>query len=61
LIRSDIETLQFQLTLDIPKIKTTSQYKSSGVLILLQASGSGDYWGEYGMVYEVKEIILINT
>jgi hypothetical protein len=49
------------LTLDIPKIKTTSQYKSSGVLILLQASGSGDYWGEYGMVYEVKEIILINT
>lgn len=47
-IRSDIDTLQFQMTLEIPRIKAKAQYKSSGVLLLLQASGSGEYWGEYG-------------
>lgn len=46
--RSDIETLQFQMTLEIPRIKVRAQYESSGVLILVQASGSGEYWGEYG-------------
>ncbi|KAL1380358.1 hypothetical protein pipiens_003587 [Culex pipiens pipiens] len=46
-IRSDIDTLQFQMTLEIPRIKAKAQYKSSGVLLLLQASGSGEYWGEY--------------
>lgn len=47
-VRSDIDSLQFQMTIDIPKIKARAQYKSSGVLLLLQASGAGDYWGEYG-------------
>ncbi|XP_062554120.1 protein takeout [Armigeres subalbatus] len=46
-VRSDIDTLQFQMTIDIPKIKARAQYKSSGVLLLLKASGAGDYWGEY--------------
>ncbi|XP_058823762.1 uncharacterized protein LOC131684689 [Topomyia yanbarensis] len=46
-VRSDIDTYQFQMTFEIPKIKARAQYKSSGVLLLLQASGSGDYWGEY--------------
>ncbi|XP_055715245.1 protein takeout [Phlebotomus papatasi] len=46
-IRSDVDTLQFQLTLEIPKIKVRAQYRSSGVLILVQASGAGDYWGQY--------------
>ncbi|XP_001663472.2 protein takeout [Aedes aegypti] len=46
-VRSDIDSLQFQMTIDIPKIKARAQYKSSGVLLLLQASGAGDYWGEY--------------
>ena len=47
-VRSDIETLQFQLTFEIPRIRTRAKYRSSGVLILIQASGSGDYWGDYG-------------
>lgn len=32
----------------IPKIKATAHYRSSGILILVKASGAGDYWGEYG-------------
>lgn len=47
-VRSDIDTLQFQMTLEIPLIKARAQYVSSGVLLLIQASGSGQYWGEYG-------------
>lgn len=46
--RSDLDTYQFQVTMVIPKIKVTARYKSSGVLILVKASGGGDYWGEYG-------------
>ncbi|KAL5273051.1 hypothetical protein ACFFRR_000055 [Megaselia abdita] len=46
-VRSDIDSYQFQLTLEIPYIKTRAQYRSSGVLILVKASGAGDYWGEY--------------
>ncbi|XP_053691063.1 uncharacterized protein LOC128739593 [Sabethes cyaneus] len=46
-VRSDIDTLQFQMTFEIPKIKARAQYTSSGVLLLIQASGSGEYWGEY--------------
>uniref|UniRef100_A0A1A9ZXR3 Protein takeout n=1 Tax=Glossina pallidipes TaxID=7398 RepID=A0A1A9ZXR3_GLOPL len=44
---SDLETLQFQLTCEIPRIKVKAQYRSSGILILVKASGAGDYWGEY--------------
>uniref|UniRef100_A0A182I082 Uncharacterized protein n=2 Tax=Anopheles arabiensis TaxID=7173 RepID=A0A182I082_ANOAR len=46
-VRSDIDSMQFQMTIEIPKIKATAQYQSSGVLLLLQASGAGEYWGEY--------------
>lgn len=46
--RSDIDTLQFQMTFEIPHIRVKAQYRSSGVLILVKASGAGDYWGEYG-------------
>ena len=46
--RSDIDTLQFQMTFEIPHIRVKAQYRSSGVLILVKASGSGEYWGEYG-------------
>jgi len=46
-IRSDLETLQFQLTCEIPRIRVKAQYRSTGVLILVKASGAGDYWGEY--------------
>ncbi|XP_055643192.1 protein takeout [Toxorhynchites rutilus septentrionalis] len=46
-VRSDIDTLQFQMTLEIPLIKARARYVSSGVLLLIQASGSGQYWGEY--------------
>lgn len=48
IFRSDIDTLQFQLTFEIPRIQVKAQYRSSGVLILVKASGAGDYWGEYG-------------
>lgn len=43
-----MESLQFQLTCEIPRIKVRAQYRSSGVLILVKASGAGEYWGEYG-------------
>ncbi|XP_050353611.1 protein takeout [Nymphalis io] len=46
-VRSDLDTYQFQLTLSIPHISTTARYRSSGILLLVRASGGGDYWGEY--------------
>ncbi|KAK9888489.1 hypothetical protein WA026_000740 [Henosepilachna vigintioctopunctata] len=46
-VRSDIDSYQFQYTLYIPKISARAQYESTGVLILVQASGGGNYWGEY--------------
>lgn len=46
--RSDLNTMQFQLSFTIPKISAYAKYRSSGVLIMVQASGGGDYWGEYG-------------
>lgn len=42
------DEVQLQLSLFIPKIRAAAKYQSSGTLILVQASGSGDYWGEYG-------------
>jgi len=46
-VKSDIETHQYQMTFEIPRINVKAQYRSSGVLILVRASGAGDYWGEY--------------
>ncbi|KAB0798321.1 hypothetical protein PPYR_09318 [Photinus pyralis] len=46
-VRSDLDSHQFQFTLFIPHISARAKYVSSGVLILVQASGGGDYWGEY--------------
>jgi len=43
-VRSDIDTHQFQFTFYIPHISARAQYESTGVLILVQASGGGDYW-----------------
>lgn len=39
------------MTFEIPHIRVRAQYRSSGVLILVKASGAGDYWGEYGKTY----------
>lgn len=63
LFRSDIDTLQFQMTFEIPKIKVKANYESSGVLILVQASGSGNYWGEYGEIlyYEVRNPMVTDV
>lgn len=36
------------MTFEIPRIKVKAQYESTGILILVRASGAGDYWGEYG-------------
>ncbi|XP_072935641.1 protein takeout [Epargyreus clarus] len=46
-VRSDLETHQFQLTLFGPHISARARYRSSGVLLVVRASGGGDYWGEY--------------
>ncbi|KAK9497009.1 hypothetical protein O3M35_012803 [Rhynocoris fuscipes] len=46
-VRSDLNTLQLQLSFFVPKITVRSNYRSSGVLIMVQASGGGDYWGKY--------------
>ncbi|KAG8036449.1 hypothetical protein G9C98_003771 [Cotesia typhae] len=45
------DEVQLQLALHIPKIRANAKYRSSGKLILVQASGAGDYWGEYGHKY----------
>lgn len=42
------DEVQLQLAFSIPKIRAAARYRSSGTLILVQASGAGDYWGEYG-------------
>ncbi|XP_015523632.1 protein takeout [Neodiprion pinetum] len=41
------DEVQVQLALSIPRIRAKANYRSSGKLILVQASGAGDYWGEY--------------
>ncbi|XP_073983827.1 juvenile hormone binding protein 2 [Rhodnius prolixus] len=46
-VRSDLDTLQLQLTFFIPRITVRAHYRSSGVLIMVKASGGGDYWGKY--------------
>lgn len=46
--RLNDDEVQLQLALNIPKIRAAARYRSSGTLILVQASGAGDYWGEYG-------------
>ncbi|XP_050665597.1 protein takeout [Leptidea sinapis] len=46
-VRSDLDTHQFQLTMYGPHISAKARYRSSGVLLLVRASGGGDYWGEY--------------
>ncbi|RVE46851.1 hypothetical protein evm_008496 [Chilo suppressalis] len=46
-VRSDLESHQFQLTMFGPHISARARYRSSGVLLLVRASGGGDYWGEY--------------
>lgn len=42
------DEVQLQLAFSIPRIRAAARYRSSGTLILVQASGAGDYWGEYG-------------
>ncbi|KAJ9577482.1 hypothetical protein L9F63_005983 [Diploptera punctata] len=44
---TDLDTLQFQLSFYAPLINARAHYRSSGVLIMVKASGGGDYWGEY--------------
>ncbi|XP_053972527.1 protein takeout [Hylaeus volcanicus] len=41
------DEVQLQLALSIPRIRAAAKYRSSGTLILVKASGAGDYWGEY--------------
>ncbi|XP_011631191.1 protein takeout [Pogonomyrmex barbatus] len=41
------DEIQLQLAFSIPRIRAAARYRSSGTLILVQASGAGDYWGEY--------------
>lgn len=59
--RSDLNTLQFQLTFSIPKISAVAHYRSSGVLIMVQATGGGEYWGEYGKEHMAINLILISS
>lgn len=52
--RTDLDTLQFQLSFFIPKIMAQARYRSSGVLIMVKASGGGEYWGEYGECGDIR-------
>lgn len=56
--RSDLNSLQFQFTFSIPKISAVAHYRSSGVLIMVQATGGGEYWGEYGKEHKARILIL---
>lgn len=42
------------MTFEIPHIRVKAKYQSSGVLILMKASGAGDYWGEYGNIQKIS-------
>ncbi|KAF7386006.1 hypothetical protein HZH66_011848 [Vespula vulgaris] len=46
-VRLSDDEVQLQLVLSIPRIRAAAKYRSSGTLILVQASGAGDYWGDY--------------
>ena len=46
-VRSNLDSMEFQLSFYVPNIRARAQYRSSGVLIMVQATGGGDYWGEY--------------
>jgi hypothetical protein len=48
--------MQFQLSFTIPRITVNAKYRSSGVLIMVQASGGGDYWGVYGKSFEMYSV-----
>ncbi|KAF4514143.1 UNVERIFIED_CONTAM: hypothetical protein B566_EDAN019195, partial [Ephemera danica] len=39
--------LRFRLNFWIPKIWARAKYRSAGTLLMVKASGGGDYWGEY--------------
>lgn len=47
-VRTNLDSYQFQLSFYIPKIIAKARYRSSGILIMIKATGGGDYWGEYG-------------
>lgn len=49
------DEVQLQLALSIPKIRAAAKYRSSGTLLLVKASGAGDYWGEYGKERELSQ------
>lgn len=51
------DEVQLQLAFSIPRIRAAARYRSSGTLILVQASGAGDYWGEYGKFHEKIQLI----
>ncbi|KAG8235712.1 hypothetical protein J437_LFUL015816 [Ladona fulva] len=46
-MRSNVDAIEFQMAIKIPKIRAKANYRSSGVLIVVKASGGGDYWGVY--------------
>lgn len=55
------DEVQLQLAFSIPKIRAAARYRSSGTLILVQASGAGDYWGEYGKLRREQPLIHLIT
>jgi len=55
--RLNDDEVQLQLAFSIPKIRAAARYRSSGTLILVQASGAGDYWGEYGKSVNDSSVI----
>jgi hypothetical protein len=40
----------------VPKIWARAKYRSLGTLLMVKASGGGDYWGEYGKYTHRNEI-----
>ncbi|XP_071455445.1 protein takeout [Hetaerina americana] len=54
---ADVDKLEMQMALKIPKIRAKANYRSSGVLLVVKASGGGDYWGIYDGVRVVVDFV----
>ena len=45
------DSAMFQLSVKLPTVKVKAKYESSGKLLMMESSSSGDYYGNYGKLY----------
>ncbi|XP_046393514.1 uncharacterized protein LOC124161270 [Ischnura elegans] len=54
---ADFDKMEIQMAFKIPRIRAKANYRSSGVLLVVKASGGGDYWGVYDGVRVVVDFL----